>query len=100
MSEIFIYENADGQSAVQVRLDGETVWLTQKKMADLFESSTDNIGLHLKNIYANILGSILFDFPQRGLLGSFLYPCVTVLPEKLLLPLLLLHPPQSPLCNE
>jgi prophage maintenance system killer protein len=52
MSEIIIYEDADGQSAVQVRLDGETVWLTQKQMADLFESSTDNIGLHLKNIYA------------------------------------------------
>jgi len=52
MSEIIIYEDADGQSAVQVRLDGETVWLTQKQMADLFESSADNIGLHLKNIYA------------------------------------------------
>ena len=52
MSEIIIYEDAEGQSAVQVRLDGETVWLTQKQMADLFESGTDNIGLHLKNIYA------------------------------------------------
>jgi len=52
MSEIIIYEDADGQSAVRVRLDGETVWLTQKQMADLFESSADNIGLHLKNIYA------------------------------------------------
>jgi len=52
MSEIIIYEDADGQSAVQVRLEGETVWLAQKQMADLFESSTDNIGLHLKNVYA------------------------------------------------
>ncbi len=53
MSEIIIYEDTDGQASVQVRLDGETVWLTQKQMADLFESSTDNIGLHLKNIYAD-----------------------------------------------
>ncbi|HAR45854.1 MAG: hypothetical protein A2X56_14545 [Nitrospirae bacterium GWC2_57_13] len=52
MSEIIIYEDTDGQASVQVRLDGETVWLTQKQMAGLFESSTDNIGLHLKNIYA------------------------------------------------
>jgi hypothetical protein len=52
VSEIIIYEDADGQSVVQVRLDGETVWLTQKQMVDLFESSTDNIGLHLKKIYA------------------------------------------------
>jgi prophage maintenance system killer protein len=52
MSEIIIYEDAEGQGRVQVRLEGETVWLTQKQMADLFDSSTDNIGLHLKNIFA------------------------------------------------
>lgn len=53
MSEIIIYQDAEGNSNVQVRLDGDTVWLTQRQMADLFESGTDNIGLHLKNIYAD-----------------------------------------------
>lgn len=39
--------------SVQVRLEGETVWLTQAQMAELLETSTDNISLHLKNIYAD-----------------------------------------------
>lgn len=47
--EIIIYE-AD-TNKVEVRLDRETVWLTQKQMADLFDTSSDNISLHLKNIY-------------------------------------------------
>ena len=50
---IIIFEDAD--KAVEVRLDAdrETVWLTQRQMADVFDTSTDNIGLHLKNIYAD-----------------------------------------------
>ncbi|MCG5509127.1 RhuM family protein [Ectothiorhodospira lacustris] len=50
---IIIYGAAD--KAVEVRLDTdqETVWLSQRQMADLFDTSTDNIGLHLKNIYAD-----------------------------------------------
>jgi prophage maintenance system killer protein len=50
-SPIIIYENAD--QAVEVRLDAnkETVWLSQRQMAEAFDTSTDNIGLHLKNIY-------------------------------------------------
>ena len=51
MSEITIYEGPGGR--VEVRVDRETVWLTQRQMAELFDSSTDNIGLHLKNIYAD-----------------------------------------------
>jgi len=50
-TDIVIYEGPGG--TVEVRLDRETVWLTQRQMADLFNSSTDNIGLHLKNIYNN-----------------------------------------------
>jgi len=48
---IVIFENAD--QAVEVRLDAdqETVWLSQRQMAEAFDTSTDNIGLHLKNIY-------------------------------------------------
>ena len=37
---------------LDVRLENETVWLTQSQMATLFGCSTDNIGLHLKNVYA------------------------------------------------
>jgi len=37
---------------VDVRLENETAWLTQSQMATLFGCSTDNIGLHLKNVYA------------------------------------------------
>lgn len=53
IAPIIIFEDAD--KAVEVRLDAdrETVWLTQRQMADVFDTSTDNIGLHLKNIYAD-----------------------------------------------
>ena len=37
---------------LEVRFENETVWLTQSQMATLFGCSTDNIGLHLKNVYA------------------------------------------------
>lgn len=36
---------------IEVRLQGDTIWLSQKLMATLFDCSTDNIGLHLKNIF-------------------------------------------------
>lgn len=51
--QLVIFQEA-GQP-VEVRLDAgrETVWLTQRQMADLFETSTDNISLHLKNIFAD-----------------------------------------------
>lgn len=51
MNTIVIFESGD--QPVQVRLEGETVWLTQAQMAELFDTSTDNISLHLKNIYAD-----------------------------------------------
>jgi hypothetical protein len=36
---------------LEVQLDRETVWLTQRQMADLFDKDTDIIGLHIRNIY-------------------------------------------------
>ena len=50
-SSIIIYQAEDGQTEVQVRFENETVWLSQKQMAQLFDKDTDTIGLHLKNIY-------------------------------------------------
>jgi prophage maintenance system killer protein len=49
--EVLVYETPDGAVRVDVRLDHDTVWLSQRQMADLFDCSTDNIGLHLKNIF-------------------------------------------------
>ena len=50
-SEIKIYQLEDGNTEVQVKFDKETVWLTQKQMAQLFDKDSDTIGVHLKNIY-------------------------------------------------
>ena len=51
--EVIVYETPGGGVRVEVRLDRDTVWLTQRQMADLFDTSTDNIGLHLKNVFAD-----------------------------------------------
>ncbi len=50
-SEIKIYKTKDGKTSIEVKLEKETVWLSQKQMAELFEKDSDTIGLHLKNIY-------------------------------------------------
>lgn len=49
--QIRIFTTSDGQAQLEVALDRETVWLNQNQMATLFDTSTDNVGLHLKNIY-------------------------------------------------
>jgi hypothetical protein len=51
LSQFVIYQAENGQTKLDVRFEGETVWLTQPLMADLFQTSTDNISLHLKHIY-------------------------------------------------
>ncbi len=50
-NQIIIYEGNEGQPCLEVRIEGETVWLSQKQMAQLFDCSVDNISLHLKNIF-------------------------------------------------
>ncbi len=50
-SDIKIYQSQDGHTEVQVRFENETVWLSQKQIAQLFDKDSDTIGLHLKNIY-------------------------------------------------
>ncbi len=50
-SEIKIYKTDEGKTSIEVKLEKETVWLSQKQMAELFEKDSDTIGLHLKNIY-------------------------------------------------
>lgn len=45
-----LYEAPDGQSRLSVRLEGKTVWLTQAQMAELFQSTKQNISLHIQNV--------------------------------------------------
>ena len=51
-TQIIIYETEDGKARVEVRFENETVWLTQKLIAELFGCSIDNVSLHLKNIFS------------------------------------------------
>ena len=52
MSEIIIYQNKDNQVQIDVQFEQETLWLSQKRMAELFDKDSDTIGLHLRNIYS------------------------------------------------
>lgn len=49
--EIVLYQASDGSVELDVRLDQESIWLSQKQMALLFQKDTDTIGFHLGNIY-------------------------------------------------
>ena len=51
MSDIIIYQNEDGQIDIEVKLENETLWLSQKQMAELFDVSIATINEHIKNIY-------------------------------------------------
>lgn len=48
---LILYTTEDGKSQIQLRAAQDTVWLSQRQMAELFNVSQDNVGLHLKNIY-------------------------------------------------
>jgi hypothetical protein len=50
-SQIIIYQTETGETKLEVRLENETVWLTQKLMAELFQTTKQNISLHLQNIF-------------------------------------------------
>jgi len=50
-SQILIYRSEAGETKIEVRLQDETVWLTQRGMAELFQTSVPNINLHLSNIF-------------------------------------------------
>ena len=50
-SQIIIYKTEDGQTKIDVRFEGETVWLTQNALAELFQTTKQNISQHIKNIF-------------------------------------------------
>ena len=51
--EVVVYEGPDGEVALDVRLEQETVWLTREQMAAVFTSTTENIRQHLRNIFVD-----------------------------------------------
>ena len=51
--EFLLYQSAEEDISVNALIKDDTIWLTQKAMAELFDCSADNISLHLKNIFAD-----------------------------------------------
>ena len=49
--QFLVYQAEVGKLKIDVRLEGETVWLTQQLMAELFQTSKQNVGQHLKEIF-------------------------------------------------
>ena len=50
--QFLVYQTDDGQVKIDVRLEGETAWLTQAHMAELFQTTIPNVSMHLRNVYA------------------------------------------------
>jgi hypothetical protein len=50
-SQFLLYETSDGQTRLEVRLENETVWLSQNQMAELFQTTKQNVSLHIRNIF-------------------------------------------------
>ncbi len=50
-NKIIIYQTEDGQTQIDVRLENETVWLTQAQMVELFQTTKQNVSLHVGNVY-------------------------------------------------
>ena len=53
MTDLILYTTEDGRSQIKLRAKDQTVWLSQREMAHLFDVSTDNVGLHLKNVFTD-----------------------------------------------
>ena len=52
-NQIIIYQSEDGETRIEVKFTGETVWLSQQQMADLYQTTRPNIVQHIRNIYAD-----------------------------------------------
>lgn len=53
MSELVLYQTEDGTTRLEVRLENETVWLTQNQMAELFQTTKQNVSLHVQNLFTD-----------------------------------------------
>lgn len=73
-NKIFIYQTEDGRTQLDVKLENETVWLTQAQLVQLFDSSKANVSEHIKHIYeddeldadSTVRNSELFKLRARG----------------------------------
>src|ERR1039457_5073005 len=50
-SEMILYQTEDNQTRIEVRLENETVWLSQTQMAELFQTTKQNVSLHIQNLF-------------------------------------------------
>ena len=66
--EILFYKAEDGRISLDVRLDQDSIWLSQKQMANLFDRDSDTVGLHIRNIYEE--GELPESGNNRGFSGS------------------------------
>ena len=53
MSQLILYTSDDGRTRLDLRVDGRTVWLTQLEIAELFQTTKQNVSLHARNILAD-----------------------------------------------
>ena len=63
--EILIYQTDNGQTNIEVKIEDDTVWLTQQQMSELFQTSRTNVVEHIKHIYEEFAlsphGFLLFE---------------------------------------
>ena len=65
-SQLIIYQTGNGRTRIDARFEGETVWLTQKLMAELFEVTIAAINQHLKNIFETV------ELEEKSVIKKFL----------------------------
>ena len=51
LGEILLYQTEDGRTRVECRFQDDTIWLSQAMMAELYQTTKQNVSLHLKNLY-------------------------------------------------
>ena len=68
-SELIIYQTEDGQTRLQVKMEDETVWLTQEQMAELFDKGRTTITEHIQNVFKEnelVKKSVCREFRRTG----------------------------------
>ncbi len=75
-SPFLLYQTSDGQTRLEVRLENETVWLSQNQMAELFQTSIPNVSMHVRNVFAEgelQPGSVVKEFLTTAADGTRLF---------------------------
>ena len=65
-SELILYQTEDGKTRLEVRLQDETVWLTQAGIAELYQTTPQNVTLHLKAISGKTAAELIYGEAQVG----------------------------------